>query len=373
MAQLPDITFINKTAADVEAEVMAAWQAASGRTLAPGDPVRLFLLSQAAYISQLIELVNAASKQNLLAYATGGHLDHLGAFLGLERKSALPAVTTLRFSIDRALDWAVLIPQGTRVGAADKTAAFATVKSVQIPAGALYADVTAQCTEGGTVGNGYAAGELSFLVDPVGYVSSAANIEGSSGGADDESDEEFRKRIREAPESFSAAGPSGAYEYFAKNADVSIMDVSVIGPEDEPGNVYVYPLMEGGELPSQSILDLVERTLNDEKVRPLSDRVFVKSPEQVTYDTEIVYSISTEDTTGAASIQSAVTQAVAEWQVWQRSKLGRDINPSELIRRVMDAGALRVTVISPAHTVLEPWQVSVPDNTSIRFGGLEDG
>lgn len=86
----------------------------------------------------------------------------------------------------------------------------------------------------------------------------------------------------------------------------------------------------------------------------------------------IKYWIDQDRAAESAAIQAAVTAAVNEYCVWQKSKLGRDVNPSELIWRVMDAGALRVEVTSPIFTKTEKVEVAKEDGISIVFGGLED-
>ena len=53
----------------------------------------------------------------------------------------------------------------------------------------------------------------------------------SDGGADKESDAAFYDRMRESMETFSTAGPLGAYEYFAKTASALIVDVKATSPE----------------------------------------------------------------------------------------------------------------------------------------------
>ena len=45
---LKDISFLTTDPAQIEAEIITTFEKASGRTLAAGDPVRLFLLSLAA-------------------------------------------------------------------------------------------------------------------------------------------------------------------------------------------------------------------------------------------------------------------------------------------------------------------------------------
>ncbi|MNW67399.1 hypothetical protein D3C74_459810 [compost metagenome] len=67
-----------------------------------------------------------------------------------------------------------------------------------------------------------------------------------------------------------------------------------------------------------------------------------------------------------------VTSAVDAYLLWQKSKLGRNINPSELIRRVMTAGALRVDVTSPTFTEVDTLEVAKDAAVNITYGGLAD-
>jgi phage-related baseplate assembly protein len=75
----------------------------------------------------------------------------------------------------------------------------------------------------------------------------------------------------------------------------------------------------------------------------------------------------------ATSIQAAVERAVADWILWQRSKIGRDITPSKLVQLVMEAGAKRVSVHAPAYKELKYKELSIIDDPpEIIYGGLED-
>ena len=65
--------------------------------------------------------------------------------------------------------------------------------------------------------------------------------------------------------------------------------------------------------------------------------------------------------------------AVQAWIAWQRSKLGRDLNPSELNHRIIAAGAKRVEIISPAFRTIKYKELAIPSSQTLTFGGLEDG
>ncbi|MNW60268.1 Baseplate J-like protein [compost metagenome] len=98
----------------------------------------------------------------------------------------------------------------------------------------------------------------------------------------------------------------------------------------------------------------------------------MQAPEAVSYNVNLTYHISSSRATEAATIQAAVNKAVSDYVMWQKSRLGRDINPSELIARTMAAGALRVNVTEPAFTVLHRTEVAKEEDISIIFGGLAD-
>ncbi len=370
LANLPSISFVDTDAANIEASVITMYEAITDRTLAQGDPIRLFLQSVVAIIIQQRVLIDYSAKQNLLAYAEGDKLDHLGVLVGVPRLEASAAETTIRFTLSGAQPQVVTVPAGIR-GTTANGVVFQVSNPITIPAGDLYGDAPAECLVTGDVGNGYVPGQINQLVDPLPWVQSIANITESEGGAEREKDDPYRERIRLAPESFSTAGPEGAYLFWAKSASQTIVDVSVRSPA--PGEVELRPLLKGGGIPGTEILDAVWAVCSANPVRPLTDQLSVLAPEVVNYDVEMVYYIHKDKATQSAAIQTAVAKAVAEYALWQKSKLGRDVNPSELIWRVRAAGADRVEVTLPVFTALEVYQVAVAGTVAASFGGLTDG
>lgn len=367
---MPELSFTESDPAVIENEILSAYEAAAGRSLVKGDPVRLFLLTIAAVIVQQRVLINYAAKQNLLAYAAGDNLDHIGVLVGAERLPATAARTRLRITLAQAREKSTPIPAGVRVTAGDNVL-FMTAEVAAVPTGETEIEIAGECVEKGVVGNGYAAGELNKIVDPQPFVSAIVNVTATEGGSDAETDEAYRQRIRQAPESFSCAGPAGAYEYHARQASALIEDVSVASPS--PGCVEVRPLLADGTLPGEEILHAVDAALQDSRVRPLTDKVSVLVPEAIAYDIDLTYWIDRADVTNAAAIQAAVENAVSAYTRWQKVKLGRDINPSELIYRLRQAGAKRAEVRAPAFTAVTAAQVATAGKITVAFGGMEDG
>ena len=62
-----------------------------------------------------------------------------------------------------------------------------------------------------------------------------SNTTVSAGGVEIEGDEAYRERVLLAPESFSVAGPVGAYQYWARQASPAVVDVHVANDTDGGG------------------------------------------------------------------------------------------------------------------------------------------
>lgn len=373
---LPEINFVTADKEVVENEVFALYTTITGRKLAPADPIRLFLLAITNIVILLLNRINDTGKQNLLAYARGANLDHIGIALGVERLQATGAVTTMKLTASMARPEGIAIPKGTRFTSGDG-AFFALTEPYYLSANETSILIKAVCTEASVKGNGYPIGSITTLVDPIPYIASVTNTTISEGGADVETDDAFRERIREAPESFSCAGAEGAYEFFTKKASALISSVKVVSPK--PGDVVVYPGLVSGEIAKAEILTLVETALTDKKVRPLTDNVSVKAPIAKNYSINLQYYIDSDNAYYADTIKARVDEAVTDYTKWQSGKVGRDIIPSELIRRIMEAGAKRVTVTSPIFTVVKDgrkedgYQVELAQCTgkTITYGGVE--
>ncbi len=365
---LPDLHFCDTDPAGIEKKLFSLYEQMTGRTLAPGNPERLFLETVATVLAMQRVIIDESARSQLLAYAAGASLDHLGAWVGTQRLAAAPAKDVLRVELAAAQGSIWTAPQGTRV-TPDGTLLFATNAALSIPAGQTAGEVDITCLTNGAAGNGYLAGQIARLVDPLPFVASVANRDGTSGGADAETDDNFRERIQLAPAQYSVAGPDDAYVYWVRSAHQLIQDVAVVSPA--PVEVELYPLLADGAVPAQAMLDLVSATVNQKSRVPLTDRVSVKAPVVVPYSIEVTWWLDARQSALQAPVATAVQAAVATFAAWQRAKLGRDITPSELVRQVQSAGVKRVAVTSPVDTQLSDWEVAHASVITVTFGGQE--
>jgi len=262
----------------------------------------------------------------------------------------------------------VAIPAGTRV----KTQSgkyFNTLDYAQIEPGETFVDVMIQAEEAGAASSGILAGDIDTLVDPIPYVAAVENITESTGGLDVEDDTSLTERTYLAPSKYSCAGPRDAYEYYVREWRSDVEDVQITSPS--PCVVEIYVVMAGGKLPNETERKSLEEYINGETIRPLCDQVICRASEEVPYTIEAAYWIGESDKKSAGTIQEKVTAAVSGFEAWQR-KLGRDINPSELIARIRGAGAKRVTLTAPGDTVVPKTGLPKCTGVTLTYGGLED-
>jgi len=366
----PDISFVETDTEPLLNTLILSYELFTGRTLYRGDPARLFIEWLADIIVQERINIDFSAKQNVPRYAEGEYLDSLAElFKDLYRLEPEKAKTTVRFTLSIALEVATIIPAGTRVSAGGETM-FATMEELTILAGDLTGDVAAECLTAGEIGNGFIPGQLNQLIDIFPYYEAVENLTESDGGADAESDESFYQRMRESVETFSTAGPRGAYEYWAKTASALIVDARATSPT--PGVADIRVLLQGGQLPGDEILKAVEDILSADTVRPMTDQVIVAAPETVAYDIDLTYYTQEGGALSAGVIAENVAAAVEAFKEWQGAKMGRDVNPSRLIELIMQAGAKRVDVRSPVYSVVADNAVAFIGETTVVNGGAED-
>lgn len=362
--------FISVDGTTVLAELVALYESITGKVLQPAQPERLLINAFAYRELQLRQQIQLAAEQTLVSFAKAPALDYLGELVGVQRLAASPANCIIRFSLI-AGHGGVVIPANTRVATADGNIVFATAEAADVDAGVLTKDVQCFALTTGAAGNGYAANGVSDILDPQPFITGAGNLAATSGGADEETDDVFRERIKLAPEAFSTAGSVGAYKFHAKSASPAILDVAITSPT--PGTVNIYPLAEGGLPTSTAILNLVLGVCNSETVRPLSDTVNVLSPTAVNY--AITVQLTCYNDADTAAIETQVAANLAAYAATRSKQIGLDIVRTQIIAQCMVPGVYNAVVVSPSSDVaVTPTQVPVLNAAiSVTVTGLTDG
>ncbi len=377
LRDFPEVSFIEgMTVEDIQEYYMTAMQEKykelTGKELVlqATDPIRLVAYANCLLLYQIAQYADRAGKMALLKYSYGDYLENIGALKGISRTKGAFAKTILQFTLSAKRPGITVIPAGTRVTASDGVY-FKTLDILEIPAGTVVGDVNAACHEMGVKGNGYQCGSLKVLVDPVAYVEKVENITISEGGADLESDENLAERVYLAPSSWSTAGPDDAYEYWVRTFNPAISDVSVWS--DIPGEVDIWFVLNDGQLPEQAIIEELEQYLMGEEIRPLTDKVVVGAPDIEAYDVDFTYYINRSDRSRISAINEQIQSAVRDYVRWQKEKIGRDINPDQLRKMVVSAGAKRLDIRSPDFRRISRRSIALLEKEAlIIYGGVED-
>ncbi|UIJ39429.1 baseplate J/gp47 family protein [Desulfobaculum bizertense] len=362
---LPDVHFVETDPVAVESRMIGNYERMTGKKLYPGAPERLFIESVAYEVSILRKEQDHSARQNLVHYASGAALEHLGAFVETFRMEPRAAGCEMHFAGDPE-HAGIVVPAGTRVSP-DGQLVFVTVEDCAIAAGEAGGTVLAACEVTGALGNGFVPGQINQLVDPVPGVTAVRNVDVSLGGADAEDDEHLRERIMLAPGRFSSAGPEDAYVYWAMTAHRDIVDVAVLSPA--PCEIEIYPLWRGGRIPGAEELELVREVFAPRRSRPMGDRVQVKVPAPVEYEISLRW--YAEDAVSVGLVTERVAEAVDAFQAWQAQRLGRDVNPTELVHRLRSAGVKRVELTAPEFRQLSAGELARCAQVSVEFAGLE--
>lgn len=370
-SNLPKVEFVDTDTEKLTNKLIAGYEGLTGRTLYPADPVRIFILWIASIIIQERVQINESAKQNLPRYAVGENLDSLSEiFHNVPRLEPQAAKTTLRFYITKILEEDYIISDELEV-TVDGNINFKTKGYLNFKSGTDYAEVQAECTSVGKVGNGFTPGQINKLVsDEFLYYKEVANTTESKGGSERESDTAYYNRMRESEESYTTAGPRGSYIYHAKSVSSQISDVSVESPT--PGNVDVRIMLFGGKMPSNELIEQVQKRLNENDIRPLTDNVSVATPEMIEFDIQATYYIQSDKTATLGEIKREVELATENYILWQTSKMGRDINPSYFSAMLMESRIKRVEITTPVFKQIPKGSVAVIRNCNVTFGGMED-
>ncbi|HYD23842.1 MAG TPA: baseplate J/gp47 family protein [Croceibacterium sp.] len=184
-----------------------------------------------------------------------------------------------------------------------------------------------------------------------------------------ESDEDLRRRVLLAPDSYSVAGPRHAYVFHALSADGDVLDASAVSPA--PGEVVVAVLSRLGDgTASAELLDAVEAAVNGDTVRPLTDQVTVQSAELVPFAIEAELTLYAGP--DAQLVEDTAAAALDAWLAANR-RMGRDVPRSALIAALHVAGVQKLELLSPAaDVVVGELQAPAPGEITLTLAGTDE-
>ncbi|ELT3369433.1 baseplate J/gp47 family protein, partial [Salmonella enterica] len=167
----------------------------------------------------------------------------------------------------------------------------------------------------------------------------------------------------------SVAGPTGAYEYFAKSASGNVADAKAVSPS--PAVVVISVLStEGDGTATPELLATVKDALSAEDRRPVGDRLTVQSAEIVNYNinARLFFYPGPE----SEPIQNAAHDALQAWITLQ-GKIGRDVARSAIMAALHVQGIQRVELTEPAtDIVISDTQAARCVSVTLEKGGTDE-
>ncbi|KVN28293.1 baseplate assembly protein [Burkholderia stagnalis] len=182
-----------------------------------------------------------------------------------------------------------------------------------------------------------------------------------------EDDDALRRRIQLAPQGFSVAGPSAAYESKALAVDGRLLDAKATRPQ--PGDVLVTLLSRDGDgTADDALCRKVEAALAAEDQRPLNDTVLARPAEIVRY--RIRAKGYTRSAVGADVLIAQATKNARAYADKVR-RLGVSVAESAIKGVCQAAGLSRTELIEPAGDLpIGPTQASFCVDVVIEYGGI---
>ncbi len=184
-----------------------------------------------------------------------------------------------------------------------------------------------------------------------------------------EADDDLRSRVLLAPDGYSVAGPASSYVFHARSASGDVLDASATSPA--PGDVVVAVLSRTGDgTAAPALLAVVDAAVSADTVRPLTDRVTVRSAAIVDYAIRATLYLYAGPDSG---LILANARAALDAYLAQTRRLGRDVPRSALVAALHTAGVQRVVLAEPAaDVVLDPTQAGHAATIELINGGTAE-
>ena len=135
------------------------------------------------------------------------------------------------------------------------------------------------------------------------------------------------------------------------------------------GIVLIVPILYGGKIPGDDIIQKVYEACNADDVRPMTDLVIVQPPTAVLYDIDIKYYTTAAEESECIETIEGKNGAIDQYKEWQGTKMGRAINPDKLrsfcLSPKSGTGCTRIEVVSPTYRELINTQIALFNSLTV--------
>lgn len=331
-----------KTVEEIYEEMLGVFRQETGAEASTVSDLSVKLYAVAAQVWGLYNQAEWLCRQCFPQTAQGEYLDRHAALRGVERRGAVRATGSIRFSVDNPPGADLTIPAGTVCATAGMTR-FETLEEAILPGNSTYVEVPARAVEPGTGGNVPAGSVLVMAVPPVG-VRGCVNTLPFTGGADAEEDETLRRRVLETYRRMPNGANAAFYEQGALSFD-RVAACAVLPRERGIGTVDVVVSTMAG-IPDEALL----KELQDyfEARREIAVSVEVKAP--AVKDVNVSARVQVAEGFESEQVKADVKQALTDF--FSGERLGKNTLVAELNRLVFSLdGVANCTILAPTTDV----------------------
>lgn len=320
-------------------EMIINYVEAGGDLLYPGDEKEMLLRSVQADIVQALAGVDNALRMQTLRYAVGAYLDVIGENRGCSRLEATYATAEAKFIMTQTEDRYVL-PAGTLMASANGVY-YALADNLEVGLATMrYMKIVA--VNPGASGNLLKKDGILLLQKEARNITSIVANADATGGMDRENDDEYRERIREYGLASVTTGPASQYKAATMEVNSRIIDAKAVNGGAGVVNVYISTSYEDDMThleEAEEIAAEVQKALNDQTVRPLTDTV---TANVATVKRHTVYAVYEADSYSVA--KNDLLEVCRQYTDWQNYYIGREFNPDKLKSMLYNAGVNKVTL-----------------------------
>ena len=225
--------------------------------------IRIRLL--AGELFSLTSNIDWLKKQMFPNTASGEQLELHAQQRGLTRRKGNKSTGQIIFMLDTPLEYEVTVPKGTICTTSDGALNFVTTADASIMRGGNFVMAEAEAENSGTQYN-VAPKAITTIVTYFSVGISIHNASAFSGGTDDETDEELRKRIMHSMQNISN-GVNGEYYISLAKSVEGIQSATVLAD-----NVYTLVVTLGGRgcIPDDDAHKTARSLLNENKAIGIS-------------------------------------------------------------------------------------------------------
>lgn len=309
-----------KTIEEIYEEMLSVFREETGAEASAVSDLSVRLYAVAAQVYGLYAQAEWLSQQCFPQTAQGEWLDRHATLRGLERRGAVPAEGSIRFSVTTPTVTDLTIPKGTVCATAGSTR-FETTQAATLTAGETSVLVPARAVEPGEAGNVPAGSILAMAVPPVG-VGACVNPEAFTGGAEAEDDEALRARVLATYRRMPNGANAAYYEQEALSFE-GVADCVVIPRSRGQGTVDVVIAAPGGG-PSEELVEKLQQHFDER--REIAVDVQVKAPNLRPVDVTVYIALA--DGADRNATVARVKQAVEN--AFTGARLGKDLTTAEI-------------------------------------------